>query len=137
MSRTIDDYDSMARREIIKAKQEKATSYVPHFQTIPTAADTHGPRTAQNKRATRRVQKFKSDYAEFRKEFERIKEEVRVGPARPFEIITHRFLLPSFFSIHISAQPPNEQSFSQRAPAHPSPPTPPADGSPPPRPLHT
>jgi len=49
MSRTIDDYDSMARREIIKAKQEKATS---------------------------RVQKFKSDYAEFRKEFERIKEEV-------------------------------------------------------------
>ena len=25
----------------------------------------------------RRVQKFKSDYAEFRKEFERIKEEVR------------------------------------------------------------
>ncbi|KAI0301741.1 hypothetical protein B0F90DRAFT_1717459 [Multifurca ochricompacta] len=48
MSRTIDDYDSMARREIIKAKQEKATS---------------------------RVQKFKTDYAEFRKEFERIKEE--------------------------------------------------------------
>jgi len=48
MSRTIDDYDSMARREIIKAKQEKATS---------------------------RVQKFKSDYAEFRKEFERIKEQ--------------------------------------------------------------
>ncbi|KAH9976381.1 hypothetical protein BGW80DRAFT_1293359 [Lactifluus volemus] len=48
MSRTIDDYDAMARREIIKAKQEKATS---------------------------RVQKFKSDYAEFRKEFERIKEE--------------------------------------------------------------
>jgi len=48
MSRTIDDYDSMARREIIKAKQEKATT---------------------------RVQKFKSDYAEFRKEFERIKEE--------------------------------------------------------------
>ena len=28
MSRTIDDYDSMARREIIKAKQEKATTYV-------------------------------------------------------------------------------------------------------------
>jgi len=48
MSRTIDDYDSMARREIIKAKQEKATT---------------------------RVQKFKSDHAEFRKEFERIKEE--------------------------------------------------------------
>ncbi|KAH8977559.1 hypothetical protein EDB86DRAFT_2837720, partial [Lactarius hatsudake] len=43
MSRMIDDYDSMAQTEIIKAKQEKATSY---------------------------------DYAEFRKEFERIKEEV-------------------------------------------------------------
>ncbi|KAH8981639.1 golgi SNAP receptor complex member bos1 [Lactarius hatsudake] len=42
MSRTIDDYDSMAQTEIIKAKQEKATSY---------------------------------DYAEFCKEFERIKEE--------------------------------------------------------------
>ncbi|KAI0061936.1 V-snare-domain-containing protein [Artomyces pyxidatus] len=48
MSRTIDDYDSMARREMIKAKQEKATS---------------------------RVQKFRSDYADFRKEFERIKAE--------------------------------------------------------------
>ncbi|KAI0264238.1 golgi SNAP receptor complex member bos1 [Gloeopeniophorella convolvens] len=48
MSRTIDDYDSMARREIIKAKQEKASS---------------------------RVQKFRSDYSEFRKELERIKEE--------------------------------------------------------------
>jgi len=28
MSRTIEDYDSMARREMIKAKQEKAFSYV-------------------------------------------------------------------------------------------------------------
>ncbi|KAI0040321.1 V-snare-domain-containing protein [Auriscalpium vulgare] len=46
MSRTIDDYDSMARREMIKAKQEKAAS---------------------------RVQKFRSDYADFRKEFERVK----------------------------------------------------------------
>ncbi|KAI0310760.1 hypothetical protein OF83DRAFT_1153924 [Amylostereum chailletii] len=48
MSRTIDDYDSMARREMIKAKQEKAAA---------------------------RVQKFRGDYAEFKKEFERIKSE--------------------------------------------------------------
>ncbi|TFY73232.1 hypothetical protein EWM64_g10780, partial [Hericium alpestre] len=48
MSRTIDDYDSMARREMIKAKQEKAST---------------------------RVQKFRSDYAELRKEFERLKTE--------------------------------------------------------------
>lgn len=27
MHRTVDDYDSMAKREIIKAKQEKATMY--------------------------------------------------------------------------------------------------------------
>lgn len=46
MSRTIDDYDSMARREMIKAKQEKATA---------------------------RVQKFRADYSELRKEFEKLK----------------------------------------------------------------
>ena len=28
MARTIEDYDSMARREMIKAKQEKAMMYV-------------------------------------------------------------------------------------------------------------
>lgn len=28
MGRTVDDYDSMAKREIIKAKQEKAMMYV-------------------------------------------------------------------------------------------------------------
>ena len=28
MARTVDDYDSMAKREIIKAKQEKAMMYV-------------------------------------------------------------------------------------------------------------
>lgn len=56
MSRTIDDYDSMARREMIKAKQEKATA---------------------------RVQKFRADYTELRKEFERLKsaneEQVRLS----------------------------------------------------------
>ena len=32
MNRTVDDYDSMAKREMIKAKQEKATMsvYPPH-----------------------------------------------------------------------------------------------------------
>ncbi|KAI0034883.1 hypothetical protein K488DRAFT_44522 [Vararia minispora EC-137] len=49
MSRTIEDYDSMARREMIKAKQEKAA---------------------------RRVQKFRNDYQELKREFERLKTEV-------------------------------------------------------------
>ncbi|KAK7687133.1 hypothetical protein QCA50_009636 [Cerrena zonata] len=48
MSRTIDDYDSMAKREIIKAKQEKAMM---------------------------RVTKFKVDYTELRTQFERLKNE--------------------------------------------------------------
>jgi len=49
MHRTIDDYDSMAKREMIKAKQEKAQM---------------------------RVQKFRTDYGELRNQFERIKAEV-------------------------------------------------------------
>ncbi|KAG2058993.1 V-snare-domain-containing protein [Suillus hirtellus] len=48
MHRTIDDYDSMAKREIIKAKQEKGQM---------------------------RVQKFRSDYAELKSQFELIKTE--------------------------------------------------------------
>lgn len=48
MSRTIDDYDTMAKREIIKSKQEKAQM---------------------------RVQKFKSDYSELRSQFERLRTE--------------------------------------------------------------
>ncbi|EIW62503.1 golgi SNAP receptor complex member bos1 [Trametes versicolor FP-101664 SS1] len=48
MHRTIEDYDSMAKREIIKAKQEKAVM---------------------------RVQKFRTDYAELRAQFERVKSE--------------------------------------------------------------
>ncbi|KAJ7594421.1 golgi SNAP receptor complex member bos1 [Mycena floridula] len=46
MQRTIDDYDSMAKREIIKAKQEKAQM---------------------------RVQKFRTDYNELRNQFDRLK----------------------------------------------------------------
>ncbi|KAH9832328.1 V-snare-domain-containing protein [Rhodofomes roseus] len=48
MHRTVDDYDSMAKREIIKAKQEKAMM---------------------------RVQRFRTDYAEFRGQFEKFKVE--------------------------------------------------------------
>ncbi|KAJ3554210.1 hypothetical protein NM688_g3228 [Phlebia brevispora] len=48
MTRTVDDYDSMAKREIIKAKQEKAMM---------------------------RVQKFRADYAELRAQFEKVKSE--------------------------------------------------------------
>ncbi|KAH9911840.1 V-snare-domain-containing protein [Fomitopsis serialis] len=48
MHRTVDDYDSMAKREIIKAKQEKAMM---------------------------RVQKFRADYSEFRAQFEKFKTE--------------------------------------------------------------
>ncbi|EMD37541.1 hypothetical protein CERSUDRAFT_114180 [Gelatoporia subvermispora B] len=46
MNRTIDDYDSMAKREMIKAKQEKAMM---------------------------RVQKFRADYADLRSQFEQLK----------------------------------------------------------------
>ncbi|KAI0644464.1 V-snare-domain-containing protein [Trametes meyenii] len=48
MHRTVEDYDSMAKREIIKAKQEKAQM---------------------------RVQKFRTDYADLRAQFERVKSE--------------------------------------------------------------
>lgn len=48
MNRTVEDYDSMAKREIIKAKQEKAQM---------------------------RVQKFRSDYLELRSQFERLKDQ--------------------------------------------------------------
>ncbi|KAF8637986.1 hypothetical protein AX16_010618 [Volvariella volvacea WC 439] len=46
LSRTIEDYDSMAKRELIKAKQEKAQM---------------------------RVQKFRQDYTEFRSQFDSLK----------------------------------------------------------------
>jgi Golgi SNAP receptor complex protein 2 len=87
MSRTIDDYDSMARREIIKAKQEKATSYVPFLIRKKISNARYIPKLTSLSLSIinhfdRRVQKFKSDYAEFRKEFERIKEEVSENPAQ-------------------------------------------------------
>ncbi|KAG6832639.1 hypothetical protein H0H92_014475 [Tricholoma furcatifolium] len=54
MHRTIDDYDSMAKREIIKAKQEKAQM---------------------------RVQKFRADYTELRSQFEMLKSQTSVEKA--------------------------------------------------------
>jgi len=51
MNRTVDDYDAMARREIIKAKQEKAQM---------------------------RVQKFRADYLEFRSQFEQLKAQTAI-----------------------------------------------------------
>ncbi|KAF8070549.1 golgi SNAP receptor complex member bos1 [Lyophyllum atratum] len=54
MHRTIDDYDSMAKREIIKAKQEKAQM---------------------------RVQKFRTDYAELRNQFETSKSQAAAEKA--------------------------------------------------------
>ncbi|KAJ8454344.1 hypothetical protein ONZ45_g19346 [Pleurotus djamor] len=54
MNRTIDDYDSMAKREIIKAKQEKAQM---------------------------RVQKFRSDYAELRAQFEILRDKATAEQA--------------------------------------------------------
>jgi len=63
MQRTIDDYDSMTRREIIKAKQEKAQM---------------------------RVQKFRTDYTELRTQFERLKGETEaaVAEAKRTELIS-------------------------------------------------
>ncbi|KAG5353756.1 Protein transport protein bos1 [Termitomyces sp. J132] len=54
MHRTIDDYDSMAKREIIMAKQEKAQM---------------------------RVQKFRTDYAELRSQFEMLKSQASIEKA--------------------------------------------------------
>lgn len=54
MHRTIDDYDSMAKREIIKAKQEKAQM---------------------------RVQKFRTDYTELKNQFETLKSEAAAEKA--------------------------------------------------------
>ena len=41
-SRTIDDYDNMAKREIVAAKQEKAFSYVPEKLLIQASKGIQG-----------------------------------------------------------------------------------------------
>ncbi|EPQ57618.1 V-snare-domain-containing protein [Gloeophyllum trabeum ATCC 11539] len=89
MSRTIEDYDSMARREIIKAKQEKAQM---------------------------RVQKFRSDYAELRTQFEQLKTQAEsskrndlfgssAGPLSPSASDTRRRFAPTI-------PPPDSDSSS-------------------------
>ncbi len=66
MHRTVEDYDSMAKREIIKAKQEKAMMCVRlSFPPSPRLTVWY-----------RRVQKFRSDYTDLRIQFERLKAEV-------------------------------------------------------------
>lgn len=63
MQRTIDDYDSMTKREIIKAKQEKGQMYIGSSDiTIINWLIL-----------IRRVQKFRTDYVELRTQFERLK----------------------------------------------------------------
>ena len=71
MNRTVEDYDSMAKREMIKAKQEKAVMSVPPPTSLTSAFTICIP--------YRRVQKFRGDYNEFRSQFERLKTEVRQG----------------------------------------------------------
>lgn len=76
MSRTVEDYDSMAKREMIKAKQEKAMMFV---FTLPGTLEVHKLTEESNAR-NRRVQKFRSDYNELRSQFERLKAEVWRNP---------------------------------------------------------
>ncbi|KAK2463195.1 hypothetical protein APHAL10511_004850 [Amanita phalloides] len=96
MQRTIDDYDSMARREMIKAKQEKAQM---------------------------RVQKFRSDYAELRSQFEALKEKTSLEKAATnrAELITNsaipsspndarrRFQPSQHSTLHPGLRPQTEQ----------------------------
>ena len=70
MQRTIEDYDAMIKREIIKAKQEKGQMYV--------LCQHPSPRLT----TFRRVQKFRADYGDLKSQFERIKNEVRCSVHR-------------------------------------------------------
>jgi len=86
MNRTVEDYDLMAKREMIKAKQEKATMSVP-----PTYL-TNFPDPLTICIHCRRVQKFRSDYNEFRSQFERLKAEVgpvEVGPITRSDLLVY------------------------------------------------
>lgn len=67
MQRTIDDYDSMTKREMIKAKQEKAQMYVHAVFPVRSSVLISS--------ANRRVQKFRIDYAELRSQFDKLKGE--------------------------------------------------------------
>ncbi|KAF9519132.1 hypothetical protein BS47DRAFT_1370785 [Hydnum rufescens UP504] len=90
-NRTVDDYDSMAKREMIKAKQEKAFM---------------------------RVQKFRTDYNDLRKGFEHSKllaeNAVRRPPKSPVDVHAQSQRADLF-------QTPNASSTRQRFQAQPSP----------------
>lgn len=81
MGRTVDDYDSMAKREMIKAKQEKAMMYVSScivsLKLIPGDFLLRLWFAVCRAICLRRVQKFRADYADLRGQFEMIKNEVR------------------------------------------------------------
>jgi golgi SNAP receptor complex member 2 len=81
MHRTVDDYDAIAKREIIKAKQEKAHMCVfsplvsflsPRIIPIPASSPF-------SNHQHRRVQKFRADYAELRSQFERFKNDAEAS----------------------------------------------------------
>ncbi|KAG9018561.1 protein transport protein bos1 [Tulasnella sp. 427] len=101
LNRTIDDYDSMAKREMIKAKQEKAYT---------------------------RIQKFRTDYGELRSQFEDAKRTANqarqasqrselLGPDNPGGVARQRFAQSPTASTH-SESPfaiPPSSSFGPNA----------------------
>ncbi|KAJ4483299.1 golgi SNAP receptor complex member bos1 [Lentinula aciculospora] len=90
MHRTMEDYDSMAKREMIKAKQEKAQM---------------------------RVQKFRTDYTEMRNQFERLKSEVTAEreAAQRAELITSS----SLTSPSANARQRHQTTYPQNNTLHP------------------
>ncbi|KIO31276.1 hypothetical protein M407DRAFT_241829 [Tulasnella calospora MUT 4182] len=98
LNRTIDDYDSMAKREMIKAKQEKAYT---------------------------RIQKFRSDYSELRSQFEDAKRSASqarqsaqrselLGPENPGGVTRQRFAQSPTTAAHSEspfAIPPSSSPF--------------------------
>ncbi|KAJ3513791.1 hypothetical protein NMY22_g14937 [Coprinellus aureogranulatus] len=80
MNRTIEDYDAMAKREMIKAKQEKAQMYVVAFSSfkVKESLIRHDLPIGY---PSRRVSKFRADYVELRNQFEKYKEEAAAANA--------------------------------------------------------
>ncbi|KEI40978.1 uncharacterized protein L969DRAFT_46206 [Mixia osmundae IAM 14324] len=62
LSRTVDDYENMSRRELVQEKQDKALLHVCCL-----------PRRSSLMVINRRVEKFKSEYAELNKKFQDLK----------------------------------------------------------------
>jgi len=102
MNRTIDDYDAMARREMIKAKQEKAQMCVPPFHSSPCC--TH----IALWNIYRRVSKFRADYLELRNQFEKYKSEAA-------EAVRRHIRSPSNRAVSLSWHSFFQQAVAQRA----------------------